>query len=585
MDNRKSILLLVLVVILTYSNSLSNKFIGDDVPIFIDNNFYHDLKNIPKILSKEFILRYEDVDFSQGAQKNSFSGFVSFRPVVALTFFFDYYLWHDNPFGHHLTNILLHALVSCLMFYFVQRLFPSGTVALWAAFFFAVHPVQAEVVNSIGYRSDLLVTIFYLLSLLAYIQYTEASPKKGGLLCLAYLFFFLTLFSKESAVTLPVMAIVYGLCFASKDKDFLKSIPRYSVFLMILAFYLWAYGRVFPNANSSVLYSHHFDILTHAKLIIQVFSHYLTGLLNPMSVKLIPPLYAPSVNSLSGAEGTAVILFLLILLFIAIRSFVNKDRAVTFFIAWFILTYLPTSNIILLPNPMAFRFLYLPSVGFFVFLAVLFERGLSSLSRSGSWKNLGLIFKTGTVIFLMSLTFPLNMLYKDSFISCREMIRNYPDAKKPYLNLGLMYLSLGYHEEAREHLKKYLAADSRNSFVDAMAQDYYAHHQLGRTYIKNPDAAIAEFKESARLRPDYAAVYADLAHAYLLKNDSRAALRAALRAIELDERLIPAYVFAIHCYHELKNDSKARELLRKALDLAPGDSNLLSLKKILEPSS
>ena len=86
-------------------------------------------------------------------------------PVTWLTLGADFAVWGMNPFGYHLTNLLLHA-VSAALFYLVARrllalAMPAaspGAVSLGAtvaALHFAVHPLRVESVAWITERRDL----------------------------------------------------------------------------------------------------------------------------------------------------------------------------------------------------------------------------------------------------------------------------------------------------------------------------------------------------------------------------------------------------------------------------------------------
>src|SRR3990167_5471853 len=101
-----SLPILVLVVVclsqFVYLNSLSNQFVYDDEFTIVTNYFIKTWNNLPSLFNKDYF---------------KFSGELSYRPVVTLSYFIDYTLWELNPFGFHLTNTLLHALNSVLLFF------------------------------------------------------------------------------------------------------------------------------------------------------------------------------------------------------------------------------------------------------------------------------------------------------------------------------------------------------------------------------------------------------------------------------------------------------------------------------------
>jgi Dolichyl-phosphate-mannose-protein mannosyltransferase len=127
-------------------------------------------------------------------------GFFEFyRPLVFLSHALDWRVWGLNAFGFHLTNVLLHAVNTVLVFLLGRRLLtrPGATAA---ALLFALHPGSHEAVHWIAARFDLMATCFTLVALLLVTQ-ARSIVRAGG-----FLAFGLALLSKESAVSLLVIA-------------------------------------------------------------------------------------------------------------------------------------------------------------------------------------------------------------------------------------------------------------------------------------------------------------------------------------------------------------------------------------------
>ena len=133
-----------------------------------------------------------------------------YMPLTWLSFALDYRLWGMEPGGYHLTNLLLHALVSALCFFFLHELLRAAlpgerdaTLAPWgaaaAALMFAVHPLRVESVAWAVERKDVLCGVFWAGSLLAYAR---------GRAKTSLALFALALLSKISCVTLPAALLV-----------------------------------------------------------------------------------------------------------------------------------------------------------------------------------------------------------------------------------------------------------------------------------------------------------------------------------------------------------------------------------------
>ena len=130
-----------------------------------------------------------------------------YRPVVTLSYAIDWALYDGAPSGFHFTNAFAHALVSALVF-----LVLIGMVSVPAAFagaaLFAVHPVNTEAVASIVGRADIYAAGFSFAALLAW---KTLPPRAAASLIAVPALFLLALGSKESAIMLPVLLVVFDL--------------------------------------------------------------------------------------------------------------------------------------------------------------------------------------------------------------------------------------------------------------------------------------------------------------------------------------------------------------------------------------
>lgn len=140
-------------------------------------------------------------------------------PATWATFALDHALWGMDPFGYHLTNILLHCANAIAFFFLGTHLLrlampeaPRAALqagAAAAALFFGLHPLRVESVVWITERRDVLSTLFWLLAILAYLRAPERSgTKRGGWKLLSLVCYQLAVMSKSITVTLPVVLLV-----------------------------------------------------------------------------------------------------------------------------------------------------------------------------------------------------------------------------------------------------------------------------------------------------------------------------------------------------------------------------------------
>ena len=118
----------------------------------------------------------------------------------------DCQLYGLNPAGHHLTNVLLHAASSVLLFLVLLRMTGDLWPSAWVAAVFAIHPLHVESVAWVAERRDVLSGLFFMLTLLAYARYVERPSLARYLAvagCLA-----LGLMSKPMLVTVPFLLLL-----------------------------------------------------------------------------------------------------------------------------------------------------------------------------------------------------------------------------------------------------------------------------------------------------------------------------------------------------------------------------------------
>lgn len=167
-----AVLLIIIVSVVVYFNSINIPFIFDDIKYIVENSAIKQLSNIGIELIK------------------------TYRPLTFITFAFNYYFGELNTLGYHIFNISIHIISSILIFFLIRKIIFysynkfSFLFSLFASLIFAVHPINTEVVTHIYNRSASLSTLFYLLSLLLFIKSVEG--KKISILyqyCLLYYHF------------------------------------------------------------------------------------------------------------------------------------------------------------------------------------------------------------------------------------------------------------------------------------------------------------------------------------------------------------------------------------------------------------
>ena len=183
--------LLMLATLVVYSGVRNNSFIDFDDGVYVTQNQY-----VQQGLTwKTFLWSLTSAHRSG-----------NWHPITWLSHALDWQVYGSNPFGHHLTSVLFHALNVLLLFFLLAR----ATGATWRSFLvamlFAVHPMNVESVAWVAERKNVLSTLFFLLALCAYGLYAVKPGVKRYIAIVV--FFVLALASKPMAITLPFVLLL-----------------------------------------------------------------------------------------------------------------------------------------------------------------------------------------------------------------------------------------------------------------------------------------------------------------------------------------------------------------------------------------
>ena len=364
----RATLVVALLSVIVYANSLGNGFAYDDTGIILAN---------PVVQEGGF---EEALSHSYWPQASSGSGL--FRPLTTLSFQWEWARWGDNPMPFHALNVLLHALNSVLVLLLAWRLLPAWP-ALFAGVLFAVHPVHTEAVANIAGRGELLAAFFVLLGVLLY-----AKAKDGGdaerILALLSIpgLFLLALWSKEIAVALPPLCLLvtWFAVQTNDDEAWAPTLGRIApVFALLVAvFSLYALQRlaVLGVLTGDAPAAELRELGPGGRLLtaLALWPEYLRLMVFPLDLAADygPAVFLPAVTVDPGVIFGALILAgCLALLVIQAR----RPTAAWFGCAWFLIAILPVSHLFFPTGTiLAERTLYLPSVGFCIAAAFLGHR-------------------------------------------------------------------------------------------------------------------------------------------------------------------------------------------------------------------
>jgi tetratricopeptide (TPR) repeat protein len=565
-----SVVLIAVVSFAVYGNSLKAGFMWDDKTLIKDNRYIESLEYIPFFFSPVYWNRYQHT-----AKSN-------YRPAGMATFAIDHYIWGTDPFGYHLTNVIFHALNSILVYFLVFRLIPHGgdsgwsrAVPLLSALFFALHPIHTESVNWIKNRFDIFSLLFFILTILLFIKYTLAAGKRarnisyaGALFC--YIF---AVFSKETAIVLPLILALYIICFSEKE-EYRRMLPKTFPFFGIMALYLFFVFNSILNKGASGN-GYKMDLYHNLLAVIKTAGVYLKLLILPLNLNAERLFSAPVSLFEPAVFFSALFLFLLVFFSarVACRGGGGKSGAAAFFLFWIILTLLPVANIIFIASrPIAEQRLYIPSAGYCAVLAMLIA-GIPKLSggcapRSGI-TGLSTVLAASVMISYSAITIDRNSDWKDPVTFWHKTVQSSPASARAYNNLGIAYKETGRNEEAIDMYEKAISLSPR--FAEA-------YNNMGSAYDKlsRHQDALACLKKAVEIKSDYLDAYYNLGSVYIKLDRWDSAARALQSAIEIDPRDTMTKKKLVDLYYEMGNsfadegeNDKAIEAYRKVIEIDP----------------
>ena len=183
-------ILLLTGTFLIYWQGIHNEFINFD-----DNEYVTENRQLQSGLTLESI-----------SWAFTTSNFVNWHPITWMSHMLDFQLYGLNPAGHHFTSLLIHATNVLLLFIVLNRITRDPWKCAIVSALFAFHPLNVESVAWIAERKNVLSTLFWLLTIWAYVLFVEHRGLYRYLLMV--LFFMLGLMSKPMLITLPFVLLL-----------------------------------------------------------------------------------------------------------------------------------------------------------------------------------------------------------------------------------------------------------------------------------------------------------------------------------------------------------------------------------------
>ncbi len=576
--------ILILLGGLLYAQTLDDPFHFDDAVTIVGNKAVHLLPDWSATIKE--ILAFQPSRF-----------------VTNITFALNYYAGRLDTAGYHAVNIIIH-LVTAILVWWLGNLFVMlslsshageqnkhegkaaasrkkglgkstqinihlhAHIPFLAALVFLAHPVNTQAVTYISQRSEALAALFYAASVCCYIQGRICHVQRTPFFIGAAVSGLLASFSKETAVTLPLMIIAVELFFFKRKND---ALPRQLLFgilgivfvVLIPSAFKFNYAQMLSEPRLSQ--SHLGDVLTFPTYLltqIRVFVTFLrlafvpTGLNldydYPMVHTVLDPAFLGGVGVLMGIGAGAFFLR-------------RKHPMLTFAAVWFFLTL--SSNLVPRAHVLFEHKLYLALAGMLPALCL----GLADFVNDRRVMMGGLCC---VIVIFAALTFQRNRVWDSEITLWEDVIKKSPQKARVHLSLGAAYARTGQYENALKYM---------TNAIGMLGDPHRAYSNRGAVYVKmkKDDLALTDLNQAITLEPRFLDPYVNRAEILARMNNYEAALKDLDHAISIDPEYVPAYRMRGRIFDAMRRYDRAWADYNRVLAIDPGDAQAMAWRGYL----
>jgi len=479
-------LALVAASFAVYHATLWNSFVYDDAEQVLRNRWITDSGYLKEIFTSHTFA------FAESSYQA-----ISYRPLFLAFYMAEYAIFGLEPWGWHFVNIILHSANAIIAFLLIRRLMGEEERASFAAFagalVFTVLPAGSEVVSWVGCVPELIYTFLCLVSF-----YVYAGAGKGvGRVVVSAFFYFIAAFTKETAIIFPVFLYVYD-SLREGWVPVLSRVKRYIPFAAAAFAYIGIKSALLGHIAAPVRIHTDLkpaDFLASAPYL---FVEYLRALVFPEGVYPLQP-FAPI--PFFGAE---FILSALVIVALSVFCFYFRKRFGRLALLALAILVVPLLPALYAPaisrTPFAERYLYLPSVGLALLIALVFQRGLL---YSAVWRKALIIALAVVSAFYSVWSYKKSLNWGDDRALWEASLKGGPGNYLALHSLGYIALKEGRDIEAMELLSKALKFNLEGSHPDP-TMVLLTRKILANAYQRGglSDLAALEYEEVLRYEPE-----------------------------------------------------------------------------------
>ena len=509
----------------------------------------------------------------------------NWHPLTWLSLMLDYELFRLNPAGYHWTNVLFHIANTLLLFLVLNRM----TGAIWRSGFvaalFALHPLHVESVAWVAERKDVLSTLFWMLTIYAYVFYVERPGIKRYLT--VFVCFSLGLMAKPMLVTLPFVLLlldywplgrtpfttVEGHIYSQKGEAchhrvssgkstvahlVVEKIPLIvlSIFSSILTLFAQKNWQAVVSLDAVRLdYRVANAFISSAKYIektfwpkdLALFYPYIMGIFSPWRIMCSFLLFV----------GISVVV---------IREIRRYPHLMVGWL-WYLGTLIPVIGLVQVGSQaMADRYTYVPLIGLFIMVSW----GVQDLLSNWRYRMQFFLLSSGLIFsILMVLSWMQVQHWQSSITLFEHALRVTKGNYLVHNNLGVALFQDGKSDEAMVHFAK--ACQIKPDYYDAYNNMGLVLGSQGKV-----DEAIAHYYKALKIKPDHPETYNNLGVALVSLGRYNDAIVQYTEALRINPGCAMAHNNLGIAFANLGRLHEAIECFKKALEINPDYDDALN---------
>jgi tetratricopeptide (TPR) repeat protein len=536
---------------------------------------------------------YENPDIAGGITTHSIvAAFTktharNWHPLTTISHMLDCQLFGLNPAGHHLVNVLLHAIAALLLFSVLRGM----TGAIWRSAFvaavFAIHPLRAESVAWIAERKDVLSGVFFMLTLTAYVRYVR--DQRLSRYFVTVLFFVFALMSKPTVVMLPVLLLLVDSwplnrfaalnARSSETGGFVTralALVRSRIFLEKIPLFLLSFGAALATLvaqRQTVEYGQSLYLtgrLSNAALSCVI---YLGQMVWPQNLSAFYPDISDRVSTISVISAA----FLLIAITALVFGMRKQRPYLTIGWWWYLVSLLPVIGIVQVGiQGRADRYTYLPQIGLYVAIAwAVAELPIRNLR---AWQRV-FAGTAALVVLLFAWRGTIQTgFWKDTESLWAHALAVNDDNDIAHNNIAARLMEAGRFDEAIAHYQAALRASSRNETHNHLSPAILENN-LGNVFAQKGDldSAAAHYRKAVELRPGFSDASSNLAAMLFKKGDTTAAITEYEKVLSIPPEDALSHQRLGAMLIKANRAAEAVVHYRRAVELAPNSPDALNV--------